>query len=248
MVMKAAELIALRNEFYARSFDQIKKVVTMLIVICSMLIGFSIYQTAAVKLFPKYIPTTPDGRLIISPSMSENHLLLSKQTISPTTGIIEGMPPPVVPYADLQADGENALILYWAKLAVEDMFDYDYIHYRSVIERARKYFTAPGHEKFIQALIDSKNLETVKVRSAIVIPEVLGKVKLVNTELYYNHFSWDIEVNLRLTYQSAADPKPIVQNLLAKLSIARISTLVSPFYGLAIYQLNFEQVFDQESN
>ena len=54
-------------------------------------------------------------------------------------------------------------------------------------------------------------------------------------------------MNIRLTYQSAADPKPIVQNLLAKLSIARISTLVSPFYGLAIYQLNFEQLFDQES-
>jgi hypothetical protein len=247
MIIKAAELIITRNEFYNRSYARIKSIVALLVLITILLIGFYIHQNKAIFRSPKYYPTTPDGRLILSPPVSENHLLLSKQLLTPD-GHILGMPPPSRTYAQLQDDGENALVLYWARLAVQDMFDYDYVHYRTIIEHARMYFTPQGHEHFIQALIDSKNLETVKARSAVVVPQVLGKVKLVNTGTYLDHFSWDLEVRLRLTYESAADQAPITQDLLAKMSIARVTTLTSPFYGLSIYKLNFEQTFDQNGN
>ena len=91
---------------------------------------------------PKYLPTTPDGRLIDMPPVSENHLLLSKQKVSPSTGIIEGMPQPTILFSELQWGGEDALVLYWTYNAVSEMFDYDYIHYRSVIQKVSKYFTA----------------------------------------------------------------------------------------------------------
>lgn len=244
MIIKAAELVIIRNDFYARSYAKIRSIVALLLLISILLIGFVLYQNRAVELAPKYIPTTPDGQLIISPNVAENHLLLSKQKVN-ADGYIVGMPQPVVPYAELQADGENALVLYWAKQSIESMFDYDYVHYRNVIEQARMYFTAQGHENFIQALIDSKNLETVKARSAVVIPLVTGPVKLISTYMYYDHFAWEVEVPLRLTYESASNPIPIIQNLKAKLSIARVSTLRLPFYGLSIYKLNFEEIFDE---
>ncbi len=242
MANVAQELIILRNEFYMRSYAQIKTIIVVLLLICILLIVFSLHQDEVLKPLPKYFPTTPDGRLIDNPPVSENHLLLSKQKVSPVTGIIEGMPEPTILFSELQADGENALVLYWAYNAVSEMFDYDYIHYRSVIQSVSKYFTAVGHQRFITALIDSKNLETVKARSAVVIPEITGKVELLRTGMVEGHYSWDLQVPVRLTYASAQDQQPIVQQLLAKLSIARVSTLLSPFYGLAIFRLNFEEV------
>lgn len=244
MSVRSIELILIRNAFYARSYKQIKKLITVLLLITTIILGFLLWISRSEELAPKYFPTTPDGRLIISPPFSENHLLLSKQQVS-TTGVIYGMPQPTKTFYELQQYGEDALVLYWTELAVLYMFDYDYVHYRAVIENARQFFTPQGHDNFIQALVDSRNLETVKARSAVVVPELTGAVKLLGTQMVEGHYTWDLEVPIKLTYQSVADPEPIVQNLLAKISVARVSTLLSPFYGLNIYKLNFEQVFDQ---
>jgi intracellular multiplication protein IcmL len=244
MSAKTVELILIRNAFYARSYRQIKRLLTVLLIITIILVGFIIWQANSSEFTPKYFPTTPDGKLIISPPVSENHLALSKINVS-ATGVIYGMPPPTKSYYELQQYGEDALILYWTELALLYMFDYDYVHYRTVIENARKFFTPKGHENFIQALIDSRNLETVRARSAVVIPELTGPVKLIGTKMVQNHYTWDLEAPLKLTYESVQNPEPIVQNLKGKISVARVSTLLSPFYGLSIYRLNFEQVFEQ---
>lgn len=244
MSIKASELVLIRNEFYARSYKQIKLVVTLLIFLCLALTCFAIVQYKSLKLFPKYVPTTPDGKLILSPDFSINHLLLSAQQVDPATGIIVGMPAPTKLFSELQADGENALVLYWTRMAIQDMFDYDYVHYRKTIETARRYFTATGHENFVQALLDSRNLETVKERSSVVIPQIIGPVKLLGTNTYRDRFAWDLEVALKLTYESVKDPVPLIQNLVAQLSIVRITTLECPFYGLAIYKLNFATAGD----
>ncbi len=244
MAKRVAELIILRNEFYLRSYDQIKKVTLVLALISILLIYFAIRQHERLKPTPRYFPTTPDGRLIAMPPVDINHLLLKDQKINPETGVIIGMPQPIKTYAELEPAGENALVLYWTYMAVRDMFDYDYVHYRASIQESSKYFTALGHNRFIEALVSSKNLEAVKARSAVVIPEIVGDIKLKNTYMVEGHYAWDLEVPLRLTYASLAVKQPLVQNLLAKLSVARVSTLQSPFYGLAIYRLNFEQVFN----
>lgn len=238
----ATELVLLRNEFYMRSYAQIKQIVLILILICILLIGLCKHQQSVIRPAPKYFPTTPDGRMIYSPPYGENHLLLSKQVINPDTGIIVGMPQPTRLFTSLEPEGENALVLYWAYVAALDMFNYDFVHYRSVIQDASKYFTPQGHQNFIDALVASKNLETVKVRNAIVIPEVNGPVKLLRTGMADGHYVWHLKVPIKLTYASAKDIQPLVQQLSANMSIGRVSTLISPFYGLSIYRLNFEEV------
>lgn len=240
----APELIFSRNEFYIRSYEQIKLIVVVLLLMCCLLIGFCLHQTNVLQPMPKYFPTTPDGKLIYDPPINENQLLLSKQKVFPGSGVIVGMPEPVRTYSQLEADGENALVLYWAYLAASEMFDYDYVHYRSVIQEASKYFTPLGHRNFIEALIASKNLETVKARSAVVIPEITGNIQLLGTRMVEGHYVWDIQVPVQLTYASAQYPEPIIQKLLAKMSIARVSVLVSPFYGLSIFRLNFEEIVE----
>ena len=154
------------------------------------------------------------------------------------------MPEPALPYRDLEPLGENALVLYWASLAVMAMFDYDYVHYRKAIQDVRKYFTAPGHDRFITALLDSKNLETVKSRSAVLIPEITGKIELTKTYYFYGHYVWDVKVPLKLLFDSARNEDSLELLMDADLSIARISTLKSPFYGLAIFKVNFSQRFE----
>lgn len=242
MVRSTAEFIILRNEFYARSYKQIKKIVALLLLTLTLLIGFAIYQNNTLKPSPRYFPTTPDGKLIEMPPIDQNHLILDQQQVNPETGIIYGMPEPTRSYADLQADGDDALVLYWAYLAVGNMFDYDYVNYRKVIQNASSYFTANGSQNFTKALVDSRNLQTVKERSAVVIPVITGEVKLLGTKMVAGHYVWDVQVPIQLTYESVSEQQPIVQNLLATLSIARVSTLVSPFYGLGIYKLNFQEV------
>ncbi len=241
----AAELVISRNEFYRRSYDQLKLVVVILLLITGLLIGFCLHQDKILRPSPKYFPTTPDGRLIISPPNNLNHLELSKQKVNPSTGIIYGMPPPTKLYTELQPDGENALVLFWAKNAILNMLDYDYVHYRSVIQESSKYFTPAGHQNFIKALIDSRNLETIKSRSAVVIPQVTGKVELLGTRMVDGRFVWDLQMPVSLTYDSVKNTQPLVQNLNAKMSIARVSTLVCQFYGLAIFQLNFSEIIDK---
>lgn len=240
----AAELVLLRNEFYARCYKQIKQIVLILILICALLIGFYIHQRKILTPMPRYFPTTPDGRLIYNPPVDINHLILSEQTVDPNTGIIVGMPQPTKLYSELQPYGQDALVLYWAFTAVNEMFDYDYVHYRSVIQEASKYFTSQGHQNFIDALISSKNLETVKARSAVVIPKVIGEIELVGTTMADGHYAWNVKIPIQLTYESVMDKAPIVQRLAANMSIGRVSTLISPFYGLSIYRLNFEEVIN----
>ncbi len=247
MSIKPAELLEVRNEFYARSFAQIKVLISVLILILTLLVGFMWYQNRAIFVSPKYFPTTPDGRLILSPPFNENHLLLSKQEIT-ASGVIVGMPAPTKNYYELEPLGENALVIYWTQLAVEQMFNYDYVHYRATIEMVRKYFTAEGHANFVKALVDSKNLETVTARSAVVVPSITDEIKIVKTYVYADHYAWDLEVPLRLTYESTMDAEPLVQNLLARMSIGRVTTLRLPFYGISIFNLNFEQIFNDGPN
>lgn len=246
MASKSVTLVVSRNEFYLKTYRAIGGVFILLLLITILLIGFSFYQVTTINNNPKYFPTTPDGRLIEMPPVDINHLRLDKVQVNSATGVIKGMPPPVRTYAQLEPEGENALIKYWAYLAVLDMFDYDYVHYRAEIQNSSKYFTPSGFERFKAALISSRNLETVKLRSAVVIPEINGPVKLLGTKMVSGRFAWDLEIPLKLTYESTSTSTPLVQTLLANLSIARVSTLRSPFYGLAIYKLNFEQIFNNE--
>lgn len=246
MASKSVTLVLSRNEFYLKTYRAVGGVVILLSLITILLIGFAFYQVKTLNNNPRYFPTTPDGRLIEMPPLDINHLRLDQLQINPASGVIEGMPPPVRTLAQLEPEGENALIKYWAYLAVLDMFDYDYVHYRTEVQDASKYFTPNGFERFKMALISSRNLETVKLRSAVVVPEITGPVKILGTKMVSDRFAWDLEVPLKLTYESTATSTPLVQTLLAKLSIARVSTLKSPFYGLAIYKLNFEQIFNTE--
>lgn len=246
MASKSITLVVSRNEFYFKTYRAVGGILILLVLITILLIGFSVYQSKTLNANPKYFPTTPDGRLIEMPPLELNHLRLDRVRVNPATGVIVGMPSPVRTYAQLEPEGEDALVKYWAYLAVLDMFDYDYIHYRNEIQNASQYFTPNGFNRFKAALISSRNLETVKLRSAIVVPEITGPVKILGTKMVRGRYAWDMEIPLKLTYESTATSTPLVQTLLAKLSIARVSTLKSPFYGLSIYQLNFEQIFNNE--
>lgn len=241
MSRKPIETALVRNVFYARSYSQLKNITASLLLLLLLLVGFYFYFVESTKPMPRYIAATPDGRISISPPLDQNHLLLSQQRVL-QNGQIAGMPEPRLYYNQLEQYGENALVLHWVEQVVKDMFDYDFVHYRTVIMRARKYMTAAGHERFLQALTDSRNLVTVKSKQSVVVPSLRGPVRVVNTYLVGGQrFAWDLRVPLRLTYTTSREKDPIVQDLEATLSVARVSTLVNPFYGLAIFRLNFAQ-------
>lgn len=232
-------LIVERNEFYKRIYHNIIiTVITIIFTIC-LLVGFLNYQKRTFAV-PKYFPTTPDGVVINSPPDNVNHLLLEKLHFN-EQGVLLEWPEINANNLDLQAadSNENAILIFWVTRAIIAMFDLDYINYRSVLQDVRQYFTPKGYEKFLEALNDSKNLDTIKKGKRIAFATLRGKAKATKVGIIEGHMVWSVAVPIIVTYDGN-DKEALTQELLAEIKVARVSTLQSSFYGLAIYQINFK--------
>ena len=234
---RAVHLVVTRNQFYERNYRSIVLLFLLQVLITGFLLGFISYQSNT-NPKPKYLPTTPDGVYIDSPPININHLVFSQQT-KLLDGRVLGMPEDVQ-WSELEPMGEDALIKYWTEIATVSMFNTDYVHYKRSVQDARIFFTAKGHSRFIQALIESRNLETVKNKKAVVSTELNGDIEIVRRFMIAGHYAWNIHVPIKIAYDDGLDD-PLIQKLTAKLLVIRVSTLEVPFYGLAVSQVNFGQ-------
>ena len=212
----------------------------MYFMVLCLLLGFYIYYTRTVSDAPIYFPTTPAGVVIDSPPLDFNHLSLQyqQQFVDSKTDYIPAMPEPKITFTQLQALGDDGLVIYWVTQALLSLFDYDYIHYRRSIQNMRKYFNARSYNEFLQALNNSRTIVAVKTRGAVVIPSIVDTPKITQVRLISGRVAWDIEAVLLIKYDSLTQ-EPLLQRIKAVLTIARFPTYVSPFYGLAIVRSNF---------
>jgi len=242
--LKPYELINVRNIHYQKQINHLNRVLNLLLIVTIALLSFTVYQKHTLTTRPYYIPTTPDGRVVLSPALNINHLELSKvkSLVDPKTDYIQDMPAPAKKFSEISAMGESGLIKYWVELAMRAIFEYDYIHYRKAIQKSRSFFSENGYSSFIIALNNSRNLETVKARQAIVYPKI-GEIKIKSQTLQQGRLTWKIKVPLEIYYESKNLEEPLVQKLIGDISIARVSTVENPFYGLTIYKINFIEVF-----
>jgi hypothetical protein len=204
-----------------------------------LLVGFLYYQTHDLTL-PKYFPTTPDGKVINSPPNQLNHLLLTNLHFD-KQGVLEEWPEIKASNLDLTAkdSNEHAIIKFWVNKAITAMFELDFVNYREVLQDVRQYFTPGGYQKFLVAFNDSKNLDTIKTWKRIAFATLNGNTNITNDGIIEGHAVWRAEVPIIVTYDGN-DKESLTQELVAVVKIARVSTLQSPFYGLAIYQINFK--------
>lgn len=241
MANDSIEIIRERNEFYQRSYHKILSIIGLSILVLCLLGGFIKLKISS-QLLPRYFPTTPDGKVINSPPLTENHLLLSNYKFNEQDELID-WPEVQKKFLDLSAEdsNENAIVLFWAKKAVVGMFDFDFINYRNTLLNLRDYFTAQGYERFLSAFKASKNLDAVKDGQRVAYAVISGPAKVTDSSLLNNRKVWQVEMPVLVTYE-CPNEEPLKQNLHAIVKITRVSTLRNRFYGLAIYQINFKNV------
>ncbi len=243
MVNTNYELVILRNDFYYRYIKLLRSINIFGLVLFAALLGFYIYVAHTENPPPIYVPTTPDGRVIYSPAIDFNHLDLQIQQkyVDPKTDLIYGMPQPKKTFTELAKLGNDALVIHWASNAILKLFDYDYIHYRQSIQNMRPYFNQNAYTKFIEAMYESRAIEPVKARSAILVPKLIKEPVIKKTSMMFGHLVWEIVAVIELNYQSAGFPD-LIETLEVNALIARYPTYVAPFYGLLFVKTNFKQV------
>lgn len=228
-----------RNEFYRKSYRSILTINLAILFLICLLLGFQYYQNDRfVK--PRYFPTTPDGVVIYSPAENINHLLLNKLHFN-DQGVLLEWPEINASMLDLQAEdsNEHAILVYWVTKAVLAMFDLDFVNYRSIMQEMRKYFSPRGYDRFLEALNDSNNLDTIKKGKRVAFATLTGKAKVTRTGILEGHKVWAVTVPVMVSYE-ASGQDTLTQELLAEVKVARVSTLQCPFFGLAIFQINFK--------
>jgi intracellular multiplication protein IcmL len=232
-------LIVNRHIFYQKNYRRLLVINIVLLILICLLAGFLHYQTLSFAV-PQYFPTTPDGVVIDSPPDNINHLLLERMHFN-NEGVLLEYPEINSKDLDLHAEdsNEHAILLFWATRAMLRMFELDFVNYRAVIQDMRKYFSSKGYERFLEALDSSKNLDTIKKGKRVAYATLQGPAKVTETGMLEGHKVWNVEAPMVVTYEAHGQDS-LTQDLLAIIKIARVSTLQSPFYGLAIYQVNFK--------
>lgn len=237
--IKGLDLVITRNQFYRENYRSATINFFLLLAAIISFAAFIIFMHIT-TVYTLYFPTTPSGEYIDMPPLTENHLVISKESFGKDGRLLAY---PEINIKDLgdRVNRETALIEYWAKKAVVELFDYDYVNYKQALQDVRDYFTLPGHEEFLKALNFSRNLEAVKNNFRVLSATVVGKVRFLESGIYDNKQAWRVEIPIEVVYESITR-EPLTQKQIANMVIVRETTLRSPFFGLAIDNINFKIV------
>lgn len=233
--IKGINSLLIRNSFYYRSYRRIIIANILVIILLAAIITFARYHEKTIKR-SKYFPTTEDGVLIELPPLDKNHLHINNFLVDNKGFLLDQ---PKINIDELGNDLEHGLVLYWAKQTIIKIFDYDYLNYRRALQDMRNYFVAGGHQLYLEALNESKNLEAVIAGKRVVHANVVGEATVIKTSIINNSYAWQISIPINIFYENITDDV-LLQKVIAKIWVTRTSTLQSPFFGLSIARINLD--------
>lgn len=129
----------------------------------------------------------------------------------------------------------------WAKKALEEIYNINYIDYLERIEKSKGLFTPLGYKKYIRSLAASRNLYSLRANQQAIITEFLTPLKVANKVVMSNgtsdgkeRYQWLMAAKVRHNYVSSENlENPTIQDLNVSVVVSRES-----FYdyenGLAI--------------
>ncbi|MFM8454366.1 MAG: DotI/IcmL family type IV secretion protein [Gammaproteobacteria bacterium] len=139
---------------------------------------------------------------------------------------------------------DNRYILRWVENTVPEIYNFDFVNYLQLFYTKRIYFTIPGLENFVRALVNSANLESVKARKQVVYSEIIGRAKIINQGSVAGHVMWAVSLPLRVKYENAPG-ESLIQDGVAYLQIIRGDILLTVNNGgLAVHQFVFQENTD----
>lgn len=117
----------------------------------------------------------------------------------------------------------------------EKVFYFDYVNYKSDLQKKRQYFTARGYRNFLDALERSNNIELLlKKKMVASLKRTSNDYKLIENKVRQGRMYWVVEVPIIVTYQNGND-ETFRQESTLRLSFVRESFLKSK-YGALIFQ------------
>ena len=117
-------------------------------------------------------------------------------------------------------------LLQWVTSSVVSVNTFDFVNYRDQLQKASEFFTAEGWQAYLTALQSSRNLDAVIQKKLTVTAVATGAPVIVRQWLENGVMTWQIQLPVLITYQSASNYVP--QNNIIILKVQRISTLLSP--------------------
>jgi Type-IV b secretion system, inner-membrane complex component len=123
----------------------------------------------------------------------------------------------------------------WAREAVHACFDYGFGNYTAALTEASQYFSQVGWDKFLAALVQSKNLDIMLAQDLITSTHIKTKPQITKLALSSNSKqSWEVKVPVLVEVSNSRTT--LRKPLLITLRIMQIMP-ISTTQSLAIEQL-----------
>ena len=117
----------------------------------------------------------------------------------------------------------NAMVLNWASQNVPNIYQIDFIHYRSQLNAMEPYFTQTGWSQF-QSTFASQLTEIIN-NQYIVSASPNGVPVVTGTGVFEGTFVWQVQMPLILYFQKGSTVTS--RNILLTLVISRVNNVVS---------------------
>ncbi len=133
----------------------------------------------------------------------------------------------------------SASLLDWVIEAATTAYNFNFGNYDRALKDIKVYFTDAGYQHFMDSLVQSKTIETVKLKQLMVSAISTGTpVILQEGPTPDGIYAWKIQVPMLITYQSSSETRK--QNVILTMLIARRPTLESP-KGIGIASIELRE-------
>ena len=124
-------------------------------------------------------------------------------------------------------------LLEWANRAAVAAYSYNFVDYRKQLQEASEFFTPSGWRNFEEALVSSRNLQTIRASKLVATAVATGAPRIEDQMVLFGRYTWRISIPILVKYDSAN--RSFSQSLNIKMIVQRVPTLNTP-KGIAISQ------------
>ncbi|MCW8397736.1 DotI/IcmL family type IV secretion protein [Legionella sp. PATHC038] len=93
---------------------------------------------------------------------------------------------------------DKALVVSWAEYAVLHSFDFNFQSFDTQLKNLRACYTKNGWASFVNALHDSKNINSIKTKNLMVSSTLDGEVQFIDTQ----ENQWQMNVPIKVLYKN----------------------------------------------
>ncbi len=128
----------------------------------------------------------------------------------------------------------SAQVSAWVSTQIREIFSFDFVHYNSQIESHKSNFTGEGWLAFLNAMQDSKLVQSVRENRQVVSATPTSSARVLAEGNLNGRYAWKVEQDFVFTFYAGQQVQN--QNVKVSVTVVRVPTYENPS-GLGIQQL-----------